>query len=90
MPTTAKKLKEYEVQFSVKWVNFQLTVEAESSDAALELAYKKPMKAFTIRAGNEDVMGLAGIFRKAQDWPRAERADGCCDSSDDEDEAEED
>jgi hypothetical protein len=84
MPTTAKKLKEYEVQFSVKWVNFQLTVEAESSEQALELAYKNPMKDFAIRAGNEDVFGLSGIFGQAQKWPRSERADGGSDSYDEE------
>jgi ribosomal protein L20A (L18A) len=38
--TSVKKLKEYEVQRSMKWVNFTTTVQATSEEEAIEVAAK--------------------------------------------------
>jgi hypothetical protein len=91
------KTKEVEVQWSIKWVNFSTTVEASSTENAIDLAlqeYKeKGAEAFTIRAGNEDdVDGLDGIFRAGRKWVRVTdeygNLDDACFRFDDEDEDE--
>jgi len=69
----------YEVQFSVKWVNFTLEdVEASSEEEAIEITLKQyeedGLKAFTMTANNQEVTSLEGIFRLAKRWGQA-RAD---------------
>jgi hypothetical protein len=72
--------KEVEVQFSVKWVNFIITVEATSAEDARELAYdaykERGTDAFTIRANNEDVSSLDDIFNACPVAPRVTDDDG--------------
>ena len=59
-------VQEYEVQYSVKWVNFTTYVEATSEDAAIEkaeaLLKKNGLENFEIRANNEEVFSLEGIL----------------------------
>jgi hypothetical protein len=92
----APKTKEVEVQWSIKWVNFSTTVEASSTEEAIDLAlqqYKeKGAEGFRIRAGNEDdVDGLDGIFQAGRKWCRVTDEDGnlddgCFQFDEDEDE----
>lgn len=57
----------YEVQFSLKWVNFQFETHAKHEQDAIKLAHesfkKDGLKEFTVRAGDdEDVTSLEDLF----------------------------
>jgi len=57
----------YEVQFSLKWVNFQFETHAKHEQDAINLAHesfkKDGLKEFTVRAGDdEDVTSLEDLF----------------------------
>jgi hypothetical protein len=85
--TSVKKLKEYEVQRSMKWVNFTTTVQATSEEEAIEVAAKLGCGAATVTAKNEEVTSLEDIFNAC--WHvEANRTDDYGD--DDEDDEEED
>jgi hypothetical protein len=95
----APKTKEVEVQWSIKWVNFSITVDATDTENAIDLALQeyneKGADAFTIRAGNEDeVDGLDGIFRAGRKWVRVTDENGnlddACFEFDEEEEEDED
>jgi hypothetical protein len=62
--------KEYEVQYSVKWVNFTRIVEAAYESQAIELA-GKDLKDFDVTANNEEVSSLDDILDNCR-WVRAE------------------
>jgi hypothetical protein len=60
MEDETKKSKEYEVQFSVKWINFTATVQATSKEEAIQIAVKED--AFTATVRGEEVFSLSDIF----------------------------
>jgi hypothetical protein len=63
MSREEKKQKEYEVQYSVKWVNFTTTVKATSEDEAIRIARENSAEQFTVTANNEEVYSLEDIFK---------------------------
>jgi hypothetical protein len=63
MSREEKKQKEYEVQYSVKWVNFTTTVKATSEDEAIRIAGENSAEQFTVTANNEEVYSLEDIFK---------------------------
>lgn len=65
------KLKTWEVQYSLKWVNFTVEVEAESEEDAIQFAGEKTFSEFVATARNEEVSSLEDIFNFAG-FPRAE------------------
>ena len=60
---------EYEVQYSVKWVNFTRTVEAAYESQAIELA-GKDISDFDITAGGDEVSSLDEILTNCR-WVEA-------------------
>jgi hypothetical protein len=83
-----KKSKEYEVQWSMKWVNFQTTVQATSEEDAIAVATKSyednGLKEFTVKARNEEVSSLEDIFKEC--WHvEANRTDDSYDEDEEED-----
>lgn len=58
-----EKPREYEVQYSVKWVNFTTTVKATSEDEAIRLAGENSAEQFTVTTNNEEVYSLEDIFK---------------------------
>jgi hypothetical protein len=76
MKDEEQKLKEYEVQYSVRWVNFTTTVQAVSEREAIKLAGVRGLKDFTIKTNNEEVNSIEDIFEHSQRWgARAECLD---------------
>lgn len=73
-PLSRTKLKTYEVQYSVKWVNFTVEVKAESEKDAIRLAGEKPFSEFAATARNEEVSSLEDILDLAG-FPRVEICD---------------
>jgi hypothetical protein len=67
-----EKPREYEVQYSVKWVNFTTTVKATSEDEAIRLAGENSAEQFTVTANNEEVYSLGDILNCC------ERAEATC------------
>ena len=61
MKDKEQKPKEYEVQYSVNWVNFTATVQATSEEEAIEIAEKED--AFVVTVSNEVVCSLTDIFK---------------------------
>lgn len=61
--------KEYEVQYSVKWVNFTRTVEAATQNEAIELA-GKDLKDFDVTANGDEVSSLDEILSNCR-WVEA-------------------
>ena len=82
MKDKEQKPKEYEVQYSVKWVNFTATVQAISEEEAVEIAEKED--AFVVTVRNEVVYSLEDIF-KYHGPARVE----CMDEEDEDEEEEE-
>jgi hypothetical protein len=80
-------LKEYEVQYSVKWINFSTTVQAIDEDEAIVAAGKLDFNQFTVKARNEEVESLEDIFGLAG-FPQANRTDDYGTDEEDEDESE--
>jgi hypothetical protein len=78
------KTHEWEVQYSVKWINFTATVQATDEEEAIALSGKLDFNQFTTTAQNEEVTSLEDIFEHAE-FPRANRTD---DYGNDEDEGE--
>jgi hypothetical protein len=72
----AKKPKthEWEVQYSVKWINFTATVQAIDEEEAIALSGKLDFDQFTTTAKNEEVSSLEDIFAHAG-FPQANRTD---------------
>jgi hypothetical protein len=58
-----QKPREYEVQYSVKWVNFTTTVKATSEDEAITIADQNSWEQFTATTNNEEVYSLEDIFK---------------------------
>jgi hypothetical protein len=66
------EVKTYEVQWSMKWVNFATEVQAKDEDEAIEVALKSykenGLEEFTATAKGEEVGSLEEIF-DAIDFP---------------------
>jgi hypothetical protein len=69
MNNEKQKLKEYEVQYSVRWVNFTTTVQAVSEREAIKLAAMRGLRDFTIKTSDEEVNSLDDLFEHSQRWP---------------------
>ena len=76
------KTHEWEVQYSIKWINFTATVQATDEEEAIALSGKLDFDQFTTTAKNEEVTSLEDIFAHAG-FPQANR------TGDDEDEDDE-
>ena len=63
--------RQYEVQYSQKWVNFTTTVKATSEDEAIKLSYEMGMDQFTVTTNNEEINSLEEILEQARDWAQA-------------------
>jgi|SRR5271157_2999161 len=61
-----KKTKEFEVQWGVKWTNFNATVEASSPKEAFKKALELPVDELTITAGCDEVYSLSGLLNIAR------------------------
>jgi hypothetical protein len=76
----AQKTKTVTVQVSVKWVNFDIEVEASSEENAFDLALQayqeKGVKAFSIRAGGDEVSDLDDIFHAGRRFWKVEDENG--------------
>jgi hypothetical protein len=69
MKDNEQKLKEYEVQYSVRWVNFTITVQATNEHEAIKIAGVRGLKDFTIKTSDEEVNSLEDVFEHSQRWP---------------------
>jgi hypothetical protein len=63
--STTPKTYEWEVQYSVKWINFTTTVQAKDEEEAIELAGELDFDHFTATARNEEISSLEDIFARA-------------------------
>jgi hypothetical protein len=66
------KKREWEVQYSVKWVDFITIVQATDENEAIQLAEKVDFEQFTVTAKNKEVDSLEDIFGLAG-FPQAYR-----------------
>jgi hypothetical protein len=64
------RVRTWELQRSIKWVNFQMEVQARTEEEAIQLAWKSydenGLKDFTVKAGDDeyaDMTSLEDIFR---------------------------
>jgi hypothetical protein len=73
------EVKAYEVQWSMKWVNFTTSVQAKDEYEAIKVAWKSyeenKLKEFTVTANNEEVGSLEEIFDSIEFPPRADCTD---------------
>jgi hypothetical protein len=80
------KTHEWEVQYSVKWINFTATVQATDEEEAISVPGKLDFDQFTTTAKNEEVASLEDIFAHAG-FPQANRTDDFGDDEDEDDES---
>lgn len=71
-----KKKKTVEVQLSVKWVNFNVVLEASSMDDVYEQLEKLRLGAYDVTAGYEDIDSLDDLLEVARKWVRVSDENG--------------